>query len=121
MFGQYIVRPIHTPATGTANLASASLSVTTSVQKGFRLVCAFISFSAAVSTETATVTIDSGTATAYDCIIKSWSLSSTSDAFYLPENDLILPEGFQIILACTNANTPAAIACGTIVTESIGI
>ena len=101
--------------TSSANIASPlAVATTWGVTRNWRLVMVCCHFSAAV-TETFTVSLDHASGASYDTVFKTTSLTGATDTSYLPENDLILPIGYDIAVAVTSAT-----ATGTVYYTIVG-
>jgi len=91
---------------GSQDLSSAALSAVTAFARKWKLDRVTLHASGAIS-ETIVISIDSARGAHYDTKIKTKTLVSNTD-FVLPGNDLVLQDGDEIKITCTNgggANT----------------
>lgn len=89
--------------TTSQDLSSAALSYTTSIGRPFKLEQIMIHASQAI-TETITVTLDSGSGSSYDTILRKEDVVSDTDFVFRPDGELNLNADDKIKVQCTNAN-----------------
>lgn len=105
--GDLTVRETIVQATASQNLATSSLSFTTSFSEDFRLISIFFKFTGAVS-QTITVTLDSVQGSSYDTVIGTVTLSSNTSVQFVPiAVDQDFKDGDELLITCTNTGTPA--------------
>ena len=96
-------KPTVTSATG-----AAGITATTAIGVAFKLNHITVHFSAAPTTsEDFTVTINANDGAAYDTVIYSVdpSASSATDIVFIPDQELLLESGDEILLGYTNTDT----------------
>ena len=96
-------KPTITSATG-----AAGITTTTAISAAFKLNSVTVHLSAAPTTsEDFTVTIDANDGAAYDTVIYRVdpSVSSATDIVYIPEQELLLESGDEILLGYANTDT----------------
>ena len=104
--------------TGSSDLSSAALSLTTNHPGKARLLMVLLRASAAI-TETVTVTWTSKDGTAYSVVLDTTNLSTAQNYVFRPTGDCILEEGDTIVLTCTKANN-TGIVYATIIMQDLG-
>ena len=98
-------------------LGSGALAYTTNFSEKTRIKQ--ILFHAASNiTQTVTFTLDSKTNSTYDTILASEDLVAEANYSYLPFQ-LILEDGDELLIACTNSGTPAITVYVTVIGETI--
>lgn len=112
--------PTRTPlrASGTADLSAAALALTSAFAKKI-LVKAVTIKADAVMTQTATVTLDSKTGASYDVILDSQDMVAATDYVWIPDGDLFLDAGDEILVECTAAGAPAVNVYAEILAEEV--
>jgi len=90
------------------DLSAGALSYTTNFSAKTRIKQIFLHASVAIS-ETVKVTFDSKTSANYDTVIASRDLTSAQDYVYIPDGDLVLENGDELVISCTNANTTGTV------------
>ncbi|RLF26645.1 MAG: hypothetical protein DRN05_06735 [Thermoplasmata archaeon] len=103
---------------GSQNLNSAALSLTTAFNKDWQFTEVRIHFSGAV-TQTVTISVDDGSGSNYDTVLKTEDLSGETDFTWIPGEKVLLKEGDEIKVACTNSGSPAVIAYATIIGHEV--
>lgn len=83
------------------DLSSAVLSYTTNFAAKTRIKSIMLHASGNI-TETVAFTFDSKTGANYDTVLISESLSAEANVLYIPDSDLVLESGDEILVACTN-------------------
>jgi hypothetical protein len=115
---------------GSSDLASAALSLTTNVAATGRVASGFTSAvaerrkldhvtlhaSVAIS-ETVTLTLNSRQGSAYDIVLDTSALGAESDYQYVPLSPVYLGPGDNLTLACTNANTTGTVSAAIVCEE----
>jgi hypothetical protein len=104
--------------TGTADLSSVALSLTTDHPGKSRLLQVLLRASAAIS-ETVTVTWNSKDGTSYSVVLDTTNLSSAQNYVFRPTGDCVLEEGDTITITCTKANN-TGIVYATIILQDLG-
>ena len=98
-------------------LGTGALSYTTDFSEKTRIKQILFHAASAV-TQTVTFTIDSKTGATYDVVIAKEDLVAEQDYAYTG-SELILEDGDEIIISCTNTGTPAITVYVTILGETI--
>lgn len=105
---------------GTADLTSAALSLSTSGKlqpKSYYKLCSVEVHASENITETLTVTRDSNLGANYDTELKANSISAENDSTYVPDGEVIVCPGDNIVAAVTNANTTGSVYATMILRE----
>ena len=98
-------------------LGTGALSYTTNFSEKIK-VKQILFHSASAITQTVTFTLDSKTNATYDTVLAAEDLVAESNYSYLPV-DLILEDGDELKIQCTNTGTPAITVYATVLAETI--
>lgn len=102
----------------TQDLNTGVLSYTTDFAAETRVTQILFTASGAI-TQTVEFTFDSVTNATYDTVLASEDLVSGTDYVYIPDEDLILASGDEILITCTNSGTPSINVYVTVMGESL--
>ncbi|NIL98655.1 MAG: hypothetical protein GTO62_16415, partial [Planctomycetales bacterium] len=73
----------------------------------------------AAITQTVKVTLDSKTGTNYDTILASAALVGNTDFAWVPDGELLLDSGDELLVTCTNTGTPAITVYAEVLAEAV--
>ena len=104
------------PITTSADLTSAALSFSTSLDKNFRL-CGVHFHASENITETCKVIKDMNAGANYDSELASQALSSADDYVFRPTGEEMFYKGDEVKVTCTKANTTGSIYVSIYVKE----
>jgi len=93
--------------TGSQDLSSSAMSVTTAFGKDWQLAGVYVHFTAACNQDIS-VTRDSTTGSNYDAVIKTETLSSAEDFAFRPTGNELYAAGDEVTVAITKGGTATA-------------
>lgn len=105
--GQQYIRKVPLKKTGSQDLSSAKLEITTSFGKKWQLCGVYIHFDAACS-EDVSIKRDSENGSDYDTVIKSETLSAATDFAFRPSNEEIFEAGDELNVQVSTGGTANA-------------
>lgn len=112
--------PTATPLrkSGTQDLSAGPLSMTTSFAQKHKVKAVILHAGAAI-TQTVKVTLDSKTGANYDTLLDSAALVANTDYVWIPDGELLLDSGDELLVTCTNAGAPAITVYAEVLTEAV--
>lgn len=82
-------------------------------------VKAVILHASAAITQTVTVMVDSKTGATYDTVLDKQALVANTDYVWIPDGDLLLDSGDELLVTCTNTGTPAITVYAEVLAEAV--
>jgi len=100
------------------DLSSSAMSYTTDFSDKVKVKQILFHAASAIS-QTVTFTLDSKTGANYDTVLALEELLDEQSYTYIVPNGLVLEDGDELIIGCTNTDTPAITVYVTIVAEDV--
>lgn len=116
--GNMLERMVTIRKTGTADLSSVALALSTTHPGRAKLLQVLLRASVAIS-ETVTVTFDSKDGSTYDVVLDTSILSSASSYVFRPTGECVMEAGDVTKVECTKANN-TGIVYVTILLQDLG-